>query len=450
MFYIAIVGRPNVGKSTLFNKIIGGRPAIVDDTPGVTRDRNVAIAEWRGKKFGIIDSGGFEPESRDKILSQMREQTMMAIEEADLIFLMVDGREGVTSVDEDIAKRLRKSGKRVSLVVNKMDSHKQESAEADFMGLGFEDVFPISAEHSIGLDPLLKNAVGEIKEEEHVEPEDEERPVRIAVVGKPNAGKSSLVNTLLGKSRMMVSDVPGTTRDAIDTEFTARGKRWVIIDTAGIRRKAKVTAKLEKYSVIMAMKAIERADVALLMIDGTEGAAAQETKIAGLVQEAGKACVIVVNKWDAVEKDEKTALRYEEGIRNLLKFLVHAPVIFVSATTGQRVSKILEVVEEVGAEYNKRIATSALNGILEEATKRKEPPVFRGKRVKLYFATQASAAPPTFVIMANYPDGVHFSYQRYLANRIREQGGFNKTPIRLLFRKPAGRRTGERERGGKR
>jgi len=444
MFYIAIVGRPNVGKSTLFNKIAGGRPAIVDDTPGVTRDRNVSLAKRNNRVFGIIDSGGFEPESRDKILSQMREQTMMAIEEADLIFFMVDGRDGMTPVDEDIAIRLRKSDKKTFLVVNKVDTEKQESAYTDFMRFGFENVFPISAEHSLGIESLLESAVGHLPEAvEKPEEEDTDRPIRLAVMGKPNAGKSSLVNKFLGKTRMMVSDVPGTTRDAIDSEFTANGKRWVIIDTAGIRRKAKVTQKLEKYSVIMAMKAIERADVGLLMIDAVEGVSAQEAKIAGLIEDAGKACVLVVNKWDAVEKDEKTTLRFEEAARAQLKFLSHAPMIFVSALSGQRVPKILELVAEVYGEYTKRVGTSALNNIVSEAAKMKDPPMFGHKRVKFYFATQASVAPPTFIIMANAPEKVHFSYQRYLANRIRESGGFERTPIRIIFRKPEGRRSGE-------
>lgn len=442
MFYIAIVGRPNVGKSTFFNKIIGGRPAIVDDTPGVTRDRNMAVARRGRRFFTLIDSGGFEPETHDKILSQMREQTEMAIEEADVIFFVVDGREGVTPVDEEIARRLRKAEKKVILIVNKMDNPARHDEALEFTRLGLEPVFAVSAEHSINVEEALETAIEGFPEEETEEPEEElERPIHIAVVGKPNSGKSSMVNKMLGARRMMVSDVPGTTRDAVDTEIVVNGEKVVLIDTAGIRRKAKVTQRLEKYSVIMAMKAIERADVALLLIDAAEGIVTQDAKIAGIIDDAGKGCVIVVNKWDLVEKDDRTVNRYTESIHNQLKFLTYAPIVFVSALTGQRLDRIWEAVDEVYEQYTKRIGTSELNRLLEEIVRRKPAPMYRNHRIKFYYATQTGARPPTFVFMTNAPEGVHFSYRRYIMNQIRERGGFDKTPLRLIFRKPSGRRS---------
>lgn len=444
MFYIAIVGRPNVGKSTLFNRIVGGRPAIVDDTPGVTRDRNISTAMWEGRRFGIMDSGGFEPESKEELPAQMREQTLMAVEEADLIFFTVDGREGINSSDREIAKTLRRSGKPVMLVVNKSDGQADpDQLCAEFAALGFEKIFPVSAEHKLGVESLLEEAVGHLPLTPETEEGGDEKIIRLAVVGKPNAGKSSLVNRLLGKSRMMVSDIPGTTRDAIDSWFNAQGRRWMIVDTAGIRRKAKVTHKLEKYSVIMAMKAIQRADVALLMIDAQEGPSTQEAKIAGMIEDSGKACVICVNKWDAVEKDDASTRQFEERVRREMKFLAFAPVVFVSAKTGQRIPKILEEVEQVYDQYTSRLTTSKVNEIMTAAMDEKQPHAIPGKRLKIYFSTQTSVRPPTFVLMANAPEKVHFSYQRYLTNRIREMGGFDKTPIRLIFKKPAGRRQGE-------
>ena len=444
MFYIAVVGRPNVGKSTFFNKMVGGRPAIVDDTAGVTRDRNIAVASRGRRRFAVIDSGGFEPESQDKILSQMREQTLMAIEEADLIFFMVDGRDGITPVDEEIARRLRKSGKKVFLIVNKMDNPARHDEALEFTRLGIEPIFAVSAEHSIGVEEALEAAIEDLPEEPETAGEEEEEaagPAHVAIVGKPNVGKSSLVNRMLGATRMMVSDVPGTTRDAIDSEISVDGRKMILIDTAGIRRKSKVTQKLEKFSVIMAMKAIERADVVLMLIDASEGVAAQEAKIAGMVEEAGKGLVIVVNKWDIVEKDEKTSLRYEDAIRRQLKFVAHAPIVFVSAKTGQRVDKIWRAVDEVFAQYSRRINTSELNELIAGITSRKQPPMAHGRRVKIYYATQSNIKPPTFVLMTNDPDGVHFSYRRYIVNQIRDEAGFDKTPIRLFLRKPAGRRS---------
>jgi GTP-binding protein len=442
MRYIAIVGRPNVGKSTLFNKIVGGRPAIVDDTPGVTRDRNVAAASWFGRKFYVIDSGGFEPDATDIILSQMREQTLMAVEEADVIYFMVDGRAGVTPTDVEIARVLRRTDKPVKLIVNKIDDPKLANATADFASLGFDDIRAISAEHSKGIDDLLEEELSPFPPDPEDEGPEENEPIRVAVIGKPNVGKSSLVNRVLGARRMMVSDIAGTTRDSIDTTFERDGRRYTLIDTAGIRRKAKVSAKLEKFSVIMAVKAIERADVALLMVDAVDGISNQEAKIAGLVEEAGKACVIVVNKWDAVEdKETNTVNLYEEAIRQQLKFIAWAPIVFVSALTGQRIDKIFATVDRVYEQYTQRLGTAEVNRLVDELTGGKEPPMYRGQRVKFYYVTQARTAPPGFVFMTNHPEGIHFSYRRHIANRLRELTGFAETPIRLTFRKPSGRRT---------
>ncbi|HEB71149.1 MAG TPA: ribosome biogenesis GTPase Der [Nitrospirae bacterium] len=444
MFYIAIVGRPNVGKSTLFNKIVGGRPAIVDGIPGVTRDRNIASVEKYGRRFGLIDSGGFELKSEDIILSQAQEQTQMAIEESDIIYFVVDGKEGITPIDEQIARSLRKAGKQIRLVVNKIDNPSVEPKAQDFARLGFSDIFPVSAEHSIGIEGLLEETVRFIPEEKDEAVSDDEvkdQPVKLAVVGKPNVGKSSMVNKLLGTGRMMVSEIAGTTRDSIDSEIERDGRKYTLIDTAGIRRKAKVTNKLEKFSVIMAIKAIERSDVALLLIDAIEGVTIQETKIAGLIDDAGKGCVIVVNKWDIVEKDDKTTLVYEEKIRARLKFLSHAPIMFVSSLTGQRLDKIFDVVMEVYGQCRKRIGSGKLNSMMERVTLSRRPSLFRNKRVKIYYATQASIMPPTFIFMTNSPRGVHFSYRRYIANQIRINAGFDKAPLRLIFRKPSGRRT---------
>lgn len=447
MFYIAIVGRPNVGKSTLFNRIAGGRPAIVDGTAGVTRDRNAAVGEWAGRRFGIIDTGGFEPESEDIIMSQVREQAEMAIEEADVIFFVVDGREGLTPTDDEIARKFRRAGKQVRLVINKIDDPRLYDLSHDFAALGFAQTSVVSAEHSLGVAEMLDEAVSAFPEDAPEEDiEDEERPVHVAVVGRPNVGKSSLVNRLLGYDRMMVSDIAGTTRDSIDTEVRLEDRRAILIDTAGIRKKSKVTQKLEKYSVIMAMKSIERADVALLLIDANDGPGAQESKIAGLVEDARIGCVIVVNKWDLIEKDEKTILRYEENIRRSLPFLSHAPVVFISSLTGQRVTRVWDAVDGVYGQYRKRIGSGALNAIMERIVKRNPPPLYRTRRVKIYYATQASVAPPAFVFMSNYPEGIKEGYRRYIMNKLREEAGFGQAPMRLIFRKPAGRRRTARRR----
>ncbi|MGK7345759.1 MAG: ribosome biogenesis GTPase Der [Candidatus Nitrospinota bacterium M3_3B_026] len=440
MFYIAVVGRPNVGKSTFFNKIAGGRPAIVDGSPGVTRDRHVAVAERGGLRFGVIDSGGLEPETREKLPALMREQTLMAIEEADMILFVVDGRKGVTPVDEEIADLLRRAGKKTIVVVNKIDDPRRADDALEFTRLGLGPVHAVSAEHSIGVEDVMEKALEGAPAEPAME-EEEERPVHVCVVGRPNVGKSSLVNRLLGRERMMVSDVPGTTRDAIDSEITVDGERVIMIDTAGIRRKARIANKLEKFSVIMAMKAIERADVALLLIDAVEGVTAQEARIAGLVEEAGKGLVIVVNKWDLVEKDENTMARYARAVRDQLRFASWAPVVFVSALTGQRTGQIWNAVREVHGQYTRRVNTARLNSMLERITAKKPPPVHRGKRTRIYYATQTSIRPPTFTFMTSAPEGIDFSYRRYIANQLREAGGFDKTPVRLIFRRPSGRRS---------
>ncbi|MDH5756828.1 MAG: ribosome biogenesis GTPase Der [Nitrospinota bacterium] len=443
MFYIAIVGRPNVGKSTLFNRIIGGRPAIVDDTPGVTRDRNIGFSSRLGRKFGVIDTGGFEPENQNDIVSQTREQALVAVEEADEIFFVVDGREGPAGADEELGRMLRKAGKRVWLVVNKVDNPSAAGEVDQFHRMGFENVRPVSAEHALGVEGMLEEIVAAWPKD----PEDEEdggKITRIAVVGKPNVGKSSLINRIVGKGRMIVSQTAGTTRDAVDSEVTlADGRRYILIDTAGIRRKSKVSQKLEKYSVIMAMKAVERADVALLLADASEGVTTQEAKIAGMVEDAGKGLILVVNKWDLVQKDTNSTRVFEAESREKLKFARHAPMVFISSLTGQRVEKVWDMVDEVGTQLAKRIGSGALNAMVRRIMQKTPPPTAKGRMVKVYFVTQVSTSPPTIVIMANMPENIHFSYRRHLENRIREEAGLDKTPMRFIFRRPSGRRQGD-------
>jgi GTP-binding protein len=441
MKYIALVGRPNVGKSTLFNKIVGGRPAIVDNTPGVTRDRNLSSATRWGKKFCVIDSGGFEPDSTELIPALTREQSLMAIEEANVIFFVVDGQSGPTPEDKEIARSLRRANKPIFLVVNKIDSQGRADEIYTFSELGFNETRAISAEHSLGVEELLEEVLADVEPEpESDEEEMVDRPIRIAIVGKPNVGKSSIVNRILGTGRMMVSDIAGTTRDAIDSLITRNGKEYVLVDTAGIRRKSKVSEKLEKFSVIMAMKAVERADIALLVIDATEGIATQEAKIAGLIEEENAACIILVNKWDAVEKETMTSVEYERAIRDKLKFLPYAPMLFISAKNGQRVEKIFDEVEEVYTQFSSRINTAALNEMATQIVTKKEPPIHKGRRIKFYFATQNRTCPPSFIFMTSQPDALHFSYRRYVLNRLREMTGFDKTPIRITFTKPSNRR----------
>jgi len=433
-FTVAIIGRPNVGKSTLFNRIIGKRVSIVDDKPGVTRDRIYAQVEWRNKKFTLVDTGGIEPESEDIIFSKVLRQVEVAIENSDVIIFLLDAKEGLTPTDEDVAQILRKSKKPVILAVNKVDNFEAQSEAAfEFFKLGFGEPVLISAAHGINIGDLLDRIVDFIPEE--TEAEYEEDVIKVAVVGRPNVGKSSLVNAILGEERVIVSDIPGTTRDAIDTLFEYQGKKMVLIDTAGLRRKSRVKEDIEFYSNLRAIGAIERADVVLMVIDATSKIAEQDKKIAGLAHEEGKAMIIVVNKWDAIEKDDKTIYKFTEEIKEEFKFAEYAPVVFVSALTKKRVPKILELIEFVMNYYTFRVEKKMLRDLLEEATTIVPPPVIKGKRLKIYEAEQVAVKPPTFSFVVNEPELLHFSYQRYLENKLREKFGFEGTPIFFKIKK---------------
>jgi len=431
---VAIVGRPNVGKSTLFNRLSDRKKAIVVDEPGATRDRNYADASWSGRGFMLVDTGGFEPASNDRILVQMREQTNLAIEEADIIIFLMDGREGLTPADMEIARMLRQIDKPVYYTVNKIDGPKHEALGLEFYRLGIDRYYPLSAQHGDGVAELLDDIVEHIQMATEAEP-DEEDPVKIAVIGKPNVGKSSLVNKILGFERTIVNPLPGTTRDAIDTPVTVSGRKYLLIDTAGIRKKSKVSLVLEKYSVIQALKTMGRCEIALLLIDAAEGVTEQDTKIAGLAFERGVACIIVVNKWDAIEKDNSTVGIHVEQIKDRLKFLDYAPIIFVSAVTGQRVMKIFDLVDEVHRQYTKRIGTGELNRAAREFIDRNPPPRHQNKPNTFGYLTQVSVKPPTFVLFVREPKAIHFSYERYLVNRLRDAFGFDHSPIRLYFKK---------------
>jgi len=429
---VAIVGRPNVGKSTLFNRLVGQRRAIVDDMPGVTRDRNYATVTRYEEPFILVDTGGFEPVTDDRLLQQMREQSQIAMAEADVILFVMDGRQGLTPADREVAEMLRKVDKPVFYLVNKIDGEKLEIASSDFYELGIESMHTISAEHNRGINDLVEELMGILP---HVSQDDnDDEATKIAVVGRPNVGKSSLVNKLLGFERSVANPTAGTTRDSIDTYFTCNKKRYQLIDTAGIRRKGKTTEKLEKFSVVDSLRSIERGDVVLIVINAEDGVTEQDSKIAGYAYEAGKACIFVVNKWDALSKDNASVGKFVDRIRTEFKYLPFAPIIFVSAATGQRVAKIIPEVDKVMAQYARRVTTSELNKVFSEATEAKHAPLASGRRVKFYFATQVGIKPPTFVIFTNQPEGIHFSYERYLANRFREAFGFEGTPIRLLFR----------------
>jgi GTP-binding protein len=430
---VAIVGRPNVGKSTLFNRIIGQRRAIVENVPGVTRDRNYSEVTRYGTPFILIDTGGFEPASDDRLLVQMREQSQLAIEEADVILFVMDGREGLTPSDIEVANRLRRSGKPLFYVINKIDGPGQEATVVDFYRLGIDEIHSVSAEHGRGVGDLIDDLVAALPQTSVTE-DVEEGEVRLAVVGRPNVGKSSLVNRLLGYERVVANAVAGTTRDSIDTPFIYNRQRYVLIDTAGIRRKGKVSHKLEKFSVVQALKGMDRAHVVLVVIDAAEGVTEQDMTVAGYAFEKGRAIILVVNKWDLVAKDDKTMGRYVENLRLSFKFLAFAPVLFVSALSGQRVARIMDKVEKVAGEFNRRIPTPALNQVLQEATLSHQPPMHQGKPVKLYYMTQTAVRPPSFVIFANLAEGVHFSYHRYLVNQLREAFGFEGSPIRLSFK----------------
>jgi GTP-binding protein len=430
---IAIVGRPNVGKSTLFNRILGGRKAIVANEPGVTRDRNYAEVDWEGRVFTLIDTGGFEPISKDRIFIQMREQCHLAMDEADLILFVMDGKEGLAPSDREIADILRCQEKPVFYIVNKIDGPKHEEKAFEFYGLGVEPIYSISAEHRYGVDEMMDEVMRVLPSS--TEEKGEGDAIKVAVLGRPNVGKSSLINRLLGYKRVIIDEAPGTTRDVIDTLFEKNGRRYVLIDTAGIRRKSRISLRLEKYSVVEALRTIDRCHVAILMLDSKERATDQDARIGGLIHEKGRGCILIVNKWDLIEKDSQTMAEWEREVRRHLKFLHYAPILFMSALTGQRVKKVLEVIDHVAEQTKKRISTSHLNKYFGKWVESHPPPSHKNKRVKLNYITQVSIAPPTFVIYANIPEGIHFSYERYLVNQMRQIFGFEGVPIRLHFRR---------------
>ena len=433
---VAIVGRPNVGKSTFFNRITRSRDAIVDDFPGVTRDRNYGDATWNDVVFTLVDTGGFLSDDKDDFANEIRFQVLQAIEDADVIILLLDGKAGISPYDRDIVEILRTTKKPVFYAVNKIDGLEQETNLYDFYSLGIKKLYPVSAEHRYGVHDFLDDLILAFPKFDSVQTED---MIKLAVVGRPNVGKSSLINRILGEKRLLVSDIPGTTRDAIDSVCNIDGKPYLLIDTAGIRRKGKVSKKIEKFSIIKALRSLDRCDVALIVMDADEGITEQDINIAGYAFERKCSCIMLLNKWDLVEKDSKTAKKYYEQLKIESKFLSFAPAITISALTGLRVPRIFTYVDEVYNQYAARIKTGQLNRIMELAIKKNEPSHFRGKRLKFYYAAQVTAKPPTFVCFVNYPDAVHFSYKRYLINQIRERAGLDKTPIRLLFRRRTGR-----------
>jgi GTP-binding protein len=433
---VSIVGRPNVGKSTLFNRILGRNFAIVEDQPGVTRDRNYAEAEWEGKRFLLVDTGGFEPETEDSMYIKMREQTTLAVEEADIIIFLMDGREGLLPADIEVSQRLRASGKPVIYAVNKVDGEKQEGQLPDFYRLGIGTLFSVSAKHGPGFSDLM-DELGRLLP---AGPRDEEEPEadilpRIAIIGRPNVGKSSFVNALIGEDRMIVSPAAGTTRDAVDSLYTYYGKKYVLVDTAGIRSRGKISQGVEKYSVMRAMKTLSRADVALVLIDAAEGITEQDERIVGLAHEEGKGIIIVLNKWDLVPDKEQAYKQFMADVQQRLKFADYASVITISAQTRQRITKVFEEIDRVIVEREKRVPTAELNRVFEQLAARHEPPLYRSKRVKYYYITQVSIKPPTFVVFVNYPEGVHFSYIRYIENNLREAFGFHGSPVRIYAKR---------------
>ena len=429
---VAIVGRPNVGKSTFFNYIVGKRISIVQDEPGVTRDRVYVDATWKGRTFTLIDTGGIEPESEDIIVSQMREQANIAINIADVIIFLTDIKQGVTAADKEISLMLKKSKKPVVLVCNKADNFGKTSDDIyEFYNLGLGDPYPVSSVNALGIGDVLDAIYENFGDEEE---ETDDTIIKVAVIGKPNVGKSSLINKILGENRVIVSDIAGTTRDAIDSEFENEFGKYVFIDTAGIRRKSKVEEQIEKYSVMRSLLAVERADVCLLMIDANEGVTEQDKKIAGEAHEAGKGTIIVINKWDEYEKDEHTIEQYKKEVYNELAYLSYAPIIFISAKTGQRVNKLFELINQVASQNAMRVSTSVLNQVLNEAIAIVQPPTDKGKRLKIYYMTQASTKPPTFVVFVNDKKLFHFSYERYLVNQIRKEFTLTGTPVRIIVR----------------
>lgn len=430
---VAVVGRPNVGKSTLFNVLAGENISIVKDTPGITRDRIYADVTWLNKNFTLIDTGGIEPDSKDIILSQMRAQAEIAMETADVIIFLVDVKQGLVDADAKVADMLRRSRKPVVLVVNKVDSFNKYMADVyEFYNLGIGDPHPISAANRLGLGDMLEEVVSHFPEDTG-EDEEDDRP-RVAIVGKPNVGKSSLINKLLGEDRLIVSDIAGTTRDAVDTEITYNGKEYVFIDTAGLRRKNKIKEELEHFMIVRTVSAVERADIVVLVIDATEGVTEQDAKIAGIAHERGKAVIIAVNKWDAIEKDDKTIYRFSEKIRNTLSYMPYAELLFVSAKTGLRLPKLFETIDMVSENHAMRVSTGVLNEIMSGAVAMQQPPNDKGKILRLYYITQAAVKPPTFVIFVNDKELMHFSYTRYIENQIRETFGFRGTPLRFIIR----------------
>ncbi len=431
---VAIVGRPNVGKSTLFNRLAGTRISIVESEPGITRDRIYADIEWQDEKFILIDTGGIETDSDDIIISKIRQQAQLAIEEADLLLFVVDGRSGITNLDEEIAGYLRKTNKKIILVINKVDDFSLvDEIIWQFYALGFEEMMPLSAEHGKNIGDLLEKIIENLPE--IAEEEEDSEVLNIAIVGKPNVGKSSLVNYIAGQERSIVSDIPGTTRDAIDTLVEVNGIKYNLIDTAGLRRKARIKESIEYYSVIRTLRAIDRADAVLMMIDARDGVTTQDKRIVGYAHDSGKAIVLAVNKWDLIEKDSKTMEEYKKDIYDELKFLTYAPITFISALTGQRVTEALELLEYVVDQNSLRIKTGLLNEVLEEAFLLREPPGYRGKKLKLLYATQVGIKPPTFLLFVNDPELMHFSYERYLENALRDAFGFVGTSIRIILKK---------------
>lgn len=430
---VAVVGRPNVGKSTLFNRLAGERISIVQDTPGVTRDRIYADVEWLNHKFTLIDTGGMEIGAEDIILKQILQQAEMAIETADVILFVTDAKQGVTEDDRQVANMLRRTKKPVILAVNKVDSVARDTMEIyEFYELGIGDPLPISAGQALGLGDLLDDVIDHFPK--HLEEEDDDEVIKVAIIGKPNVGKSSLINKILGEDRLIVSNIPGTTRDAIDSPIEVDGQKYVFIDTAGMRRKSKIKEEIERYSIIRAVAAVERCDVAILMIDANEGVTDQDAKIAGIAHERGRAAIVAVNKWDSIEKDDKTMNKYLKDIANDLAYMAYAPRVFISAMTGQRIQRMLELIQTVHQNHALRISTGLLNDVLIEAIAMQQPPADKGRQLKIYYMTQVSVKPPTFVIFVNEKELFHFSYRRYIENQLRDAFGFVGTPIHFIVR----------------
>ncbi len=430
---VAVVGRPNVGKSTFFNKVSGKRISIVEDTPGITRDRIYTEAEWCGRSFTMIDTGGIEPSSKDTILSQMREQAEMAVDMADVILFMVNVKDGMTAADKEVAAMLQKCGRPVLLVCNKVDNPGNPPMEMyEFYNLGVGEPYPVSSIHGLGVGDLLDEMIRFFPEED--ENDEEEDVIRVAIVGKPNAGKSSLVNRILNENRVIVSNIAGTTRDAIDSAYERDGQKYILIDTAGMRKRGKINENVERYSVVRALGAVDRADVCLIMIDAEEGITEQDTKIAGYVHDQGKASIVVVNKWDLVEKETNTMKNFQNSVKEGLNFMMYAPSVFISAKTGQRVDGLFPMIQSVLEQNRKRISTGVLNDVINEAIAMVQPPSDKGKRLKIYYATQASTAPPTFVLFVNNAELAHYSYIRYLENQLRARFGFEGTPVKFIIK----------------